>query len=527
MLSVPYERLYFIKDKIMIFPSKNRKKIPFRHSLRLRILGLVVVFVIGITGLMSFYILRQFEDVTILELEHEGILLSNALEAVIGSLAKVSDIHGIQDYINRLVKIRGRSDLEINIMLIQGDKSAVVASNDPENIEENSRRDHVALLDALKHKQPVVYIGRDDADRDEDINHPSSLENTPPHGPLYPDYYFLPDQRFLSITTPLFDSDSKLGCINIKLSLASLDQKLGIIRKGIFLASLFGVIVILVSLSFLLNFQVIKPLWEMAENIVHIGSTDLNRRLSITGRNDEFGILAQEFNQMLDRIRTLVGEMREMTDNIAHDLRSPITRIRGAAEITLTTGISLDEYKVMAANTIEECDNVLNIINTMLYISKTEAGVDNIEKKEVDISGIIRNACELFQPIADDKSITIVCNVPDECCVLGNVHMLQRMVANLLDNALKYTPAGGKVEISIKGDEKRILISFADNGIGISKDDIIHIFKRFYRCDKSRSKPGIGLGLSLTRAIAKSHGGDVSVSSILNRGTTFTVALPR
>ena len=141
--------------------------------------------------------------------------------------------------------------------------------------------------------------------------------------------------------------------------------------------------------------------------------------------------------------------------------------------------------------------------------------------------GIIQKACEIFHPMAEDKGITINSHIPQACNIHGNMHMLQRMVANLLDNALKYTPAHGKVEVSLTCDERKVVLSFADNGVGISENEIPLVFKRFYRCDKSRSMPGIGLGLSLCKAVVMAHGGDISVSRCLNKGTTFTVTLPR
>ena len=240
-------------------------------------------------------------------------------------------------------------------------------------------------------------------------------------------------------------------------------------------------------------------------------------------RGHEIEQLAITFNSMLDRIHLLVTGMREMTDNIAHDLKSPITRIRGTAEVTLTSGKSTDEYETMAANTIEECDRLLEMINAMLDISEVESGASRLKTKELDITAVIRNACDLFQPIAEDKGIIIVSKVPAECRVYGNIQSLQRLVANLLDNALKYTPSGGTVTVSADGNEDQVVISFNDTGIGISENDLPNIFKRFYRCDQSRSKVGVGLGLSLAKAIAKAHGGDVTATSMPGKGSTFTV----
>jgi signal transduction histidine kinase len=230
---------------------------------------------------------------------------------------------------------------------------------------------------------------------------------------------------------------------------------------------------------------------------------------------------------MLDRIQTLLKEIKEMSENIAHDLRSPITRIRGTAEVTLTTATSLSEYESMAGSTIEECDRLLDMINTMLMISKTESGVDELSREEIDLQNLVREACQLFEPTAEDKGVTLGCDVPDRSHLVGDTRMIQRMLSNLLDNAIKYTPSGGVVTVSVSEDVSQVIISVKDTGCGISSSDLPHIFERFYRCDQSRSQAGIGLGLSLARAIARAHGGEIAATSTPNQGSTFTATLPK
>jgi heavy metal sensor kinase len=258
-----------------------------------------------------------------------------------------------------------------------------------------------------------------------------------------------------------------------------------------------------------------------------ISGGSLEQRVPVKARGDEIDQLANTFNQMLDRIQALLTEIKEMSDNMAHDLRSPITRIRGIAEVTLTSGKTPGEYEGMAASTIEECDRLLDMINTMLMISKTESGVDKISGRDVDLTGIVRQACELFEPTAEDKKVNLSCNVPDRAHLTGDTPMIQRMLSNLLDNAIKYTPSGGIVNIAVTESKTRVVVALKDTGIGISQADLPRIFERFYRCDQSRSQAGIGLGLSLARAIARAHGGDITVISTPNQGSTFTVTLPK
>jgi heavy metal sensor kinase len=258
-----------------------------------------------------------------------------------------------------------------------------------------------------------------------------------------------------------------------------------------------------------------------------ISESSLKERVPVKKYQDEVDQLAITFNQMLDRIQTLVTGIREMSDNIAHDLKSPITRIRGISEVSLTTGTSEEEYENMAASTVEECDRLLDMINTMLVISKTEAGVNKLDARELDIGAVVRDACELFRSSAEDKDLRLVCDVAGNFSISGDNRMIQRMIANLLDNAIKYTPAGGSVEVTVNtGNQDAVTIAVKDTGIGISEKDIPHIFERFYRCDPSRSEAGIGLGLSFARAIARAHGGDISVFSKPEQGSTFTVTFP-
>jgi len=258
-----------------------------------------------------------------------------------------------------------------------------------------------------------------------------------------------------------------------------------------------------------------------------ISGSSLTERVPVTGREDEIDQLAVTFNQMLDRIQTLVSGIKEMTDNIAHDLKSPITRIRGEAELTLVGSGSREEYEAAAASAIEECDRLIEMINTMLFISRTEAGVTQPERAEMDIAALVRDACRLFKAPAEEKGITLDGRGPERLALSGDIRLLQRMVGNLLDNAIKYTSANGRVEVAVRSPAGgRVEIEVRDTGPGISATDLPHVFERFYRGDPSRSLTGAGLGLSFARAVARAHGGEITAASSPGDGSTFTVTLP-
>lgn len=257
-----------------------------------------------------------------------------------------------------------------------------------------------------------------------------------------------------------------------------------------------------------------------------ISEDDLDTRVPIQSRHNEIDQLAVTFNQMLDRIKNLVIGTRQMNDNIAHDLRSPITRIRGLAEVTLTNADTVEEYVQMAGSSIEECDRLLEMINTMLTISRTEAGVDPFPLEPMDLSELVVDACMLFQPLAEDKNLALRCDALAPCRVKGHPPMLQRLFSNLIDNAIKYTPPRGVVQVTASCTGQGVQILVADDGPGISQEDQDRVFQRFFRADQSRSQAGAGLGLSLARAIARAHGGDIAVKSELDRGAIFIVTLP-
>lgn len=297
--------------------------------------------------------------------------------------------------------------------------------------------------------------------------------------------------------------------------------------QRIFVTTMTFLIVLAAGVGWFMARRAVSGVEAITRTAQKISGGSLEQRVPVKTRGDEIDQLANTFNQMLDRIQALLTEIKEMSDNMAHDLRSPITRIRGIAEVTLTSGKTPGEYEGMAASTIEECDRLLDMINTMLMISKTESGVDKISGRDVDLTGIVRQACELFEPTAEDKKVNLSCNVPDRAHLTGDTPMIQRMLSNLLDNAIKYTPSGGIVNIAVTESKTRVVVALKDTGIGISQADLPRIFERFYRCDQSRSQAGIGLGLSLARAIARAHGGDITVISTPNQGSTFTVTLPK
>jgi heavy metal sensor kinase len=292
----------------------------------------------------------------------------------------------------------------------------------------------------------------------------------------------------------------------------------------------FGVGAVLVGLvcGGLISWRATAGINDITKAARMIADGQFDERVSTLKLKGEVETLAVAFNTMLDRIQTLITSMQEVTDNIAHDLRSPITRIRTAAELALHGVRDTQEYTAVIANTVGECDRLLELLETMLFISEIESGTRAIGTEDVDLVHLLDEACDLFQPIAEDKQIALSMrsSVPT-CFVRGEASALQRLIANLLDNALKYTAEGGRVAVEVRTHLSEVLLIFKDNGIGITEENLPHVFERFYRSDKSRYSSGKGLGLSLVKAIVQDMQGTIDLSSQYGRGTVVTISLPR
>ena len=310
-------------------------------------------------------------------------------------------------------------------------------------------------------------------------------------------------------------------------SMESHTRFIEIFRK-VFILTMAILFVLAVVIGWFMARRALVGVETVTQTARRISDGSLEKRVPVKRVGDEIDQLAITFNQMLDRIQKLVTGIKEMSDNIAHDLKSPITRIRGLAEVSITAGSSLTDFEKMAASTIEECDRLLEMINTMLIISKTEAGVGQLDCHRFDICRLVRHACDLFQSPAEDKGLELVCNTPEIVSIFGDMRLIQRMIANLLDNAIKYTPPHATIHVDLRTTaDHNVLISVKDSGIGISAQHLPHIFERFYRCDPSRSNAGTGLGLSFARAVARAHHGDITVSSTPGEGSTFTVDIAK
>jgi len=280
--------------------------------------------------------------------------------------------------------------------------------------------------------------------------------------------------------------------------------------------------------------RVLRRVDAMTGTTQTIMAGDLGGRLPIAGTGDEIDRLAGNLNAMLERIEVLMRGLKEVSDNIAHDLKTPLTRLRNGAEEALRSAKSEPDYREALEATIEESDGLIRTFDALLMIARAESGQGREEMADVDAAEIVRGVADLYEPVADDRGLGISIDAPQPVPVRGNRELISQALANLVDNAIKYAetgPAGvngapAPIEITARGEGDRILLCVADHGPGIAPADRGRVVDRFVRLERSRSQPGSGLGLSLASAVAHLHGGELRLED--NKpGLRAVLALPR
>ncbi|HEY7547548.1 MAG TPA: ATP-binding protein, partial [Blastocatellia bacterium] len=280
--------------------------------------------------------------------------------------------------------------------------------------------------------------------------------------------------------------------------------------------------------GFLLAGKSLSPVVAMSEQAARISSTNLHDRLKVKNSRDELGRLARVFNDLLSRLDQSFDRLLTFMADASHELRTPLAVIRGEADVALSQDRDSDEYKEALTVIQDEAARLSHIVNDMLSLARADAGQSPLNREEFYLNDLVDECCKSARILASSKGITIRSTPSTDMAFRGDQEMLRRLMMNLLDNAIKYTPLGGSVEVRVKQRPGEAEIEVSDTGIGIETEAAARVFERFYRADKARSRAegGSGLGLSIAKWAAEAHGGSIHLTSQPGRGSTFTVRLP-
>jgi two-component system, OmpR family, heavy metal sensor histidine kinase CusS len=307
-----------------------------------------------------------------------------------------------------------------------------------------------------------------------------------------------------------------------------IDENVG--RLSQVIGTLGIVLLILAPLGgFLLATRVIRPLSNIIAQTAQLRPLNLEERLPIRATGDELDQLSATINGLLDRIAAYLDRHRELTANVAHELRSPLAAILSSAEVALNHERSSDEYKELLGSIVEEISRLGTLVNQLLMLAESDAGRLDRSHERVELDQLVLKAVDMFQGVAEARGIRLEAHVPGPVPVTGNAGYLRQVVQNLIDNAIKFTPSGVvRVEARLDSDDHGLLV-VTDTGVGISAENLPFVFDRFYRGDQSRTRlatGGCGLGLSICKALVTAHGGTISIKSDLGHGTEVRVRFP-
>lgn len=336
-------------------------------------------------------------------------------------------------------------------------------------------------------------------------------------------------EKIRLVTLPIFEKGRMVGIVQVGSPLEEIEEALRQLLLILLVAVPSVLILAVVGGLFLAN-KALRPVDEITNTARKIGSSgDLSQRIRLKKKvDDEIGRLAATFNEMIAKVENSFQQIKRFTADASHELKTPLTILRGEIEVGLKRLRTPEEYQKILASNLEEVKHMSRMVEDLLTLARADMGALELRKEVVDLGGLVREVWEEVRLWAEDKGVELLFQEDGEARVMGDRGRLRQLALNLIDNAIKYTPSGGRVELRVVRDGDEVTFSVADTGEGIPPEDLQRIFERFYRVDKARSRQrgGTGLGLSICKWIAEAHGGKISAESELGRGSKFHVSLP-
>jgi heavy metal sensor kinase len=323
---------------------------------------------------------------------------------------------------------------------------------------------------------------------------------------------------------PILEGGHILGWVQTMQSLGSTEELLDRLRTVLLVGA--GLFSLLAGFAgYFLAGRALAPIDAITDTAYRISTADLSSRLNLPDTGDEVSRLANTFDEMLGRIESGFARERQFTSDASHELRTPLTAMRTILNFIREGERPTEEYRQALDDLAEETNRLQGLVENLLQLARGERGLE-LHREEIDLSLLLADVADSLRPLAEDKDLTLTCDLPPSLVNSGDTDHLIRLIVNLLDNAIKYTEQG-TITLSARENEGNAIIEVADTGIGIPPEHLPHIFKRLYTVDPARSSGGAGLGLSIARQIVQAHRGRIEVQSEMGNGTKFTVYLPK
>ena len=331
--------------------------------------------------------------------------------------------------------------------------------------------------------------------------------------------------RLRVFSTPVIENDKVAYIVQVASLLGTIETALANLRITLVVVSPLAVLATGI-VGYLLGLVALHPVGSMIRTIRQITAANLKLKIAIPDTNDEIQHLAETFDDMLGRLEHAFTSQRQFIEDLSHELRTPLTVMKGEFEVALKKARTPEEYEAVLRSSLEEINTIAGLVDNLLMLARLDSKEITAEMRPVNLAALLRSIAADMKPLAEFKKVSLILAAGRDITLEGDEAKLKRLFVNLVDNAIKYTPAHGSVTIKLERDNTHVMASVVDTGVGVPKEELSHIFDRFYRMDKSRASIGFGLGLSIAKSIAEMHRGTIAVESQIGTGTKFTVTFP-